>query len=573
MSRESPPLPAEPHEHEARVAAEALIGREIAGRYKVVALIGRGGMSHVYEAVQAPLGRRIALKVLHTIAQDASLRRRFVLEAATTSRLTHPNTITVFDHGQTEDGLLFLAMELLQGRTLAQVIQREGALPPERAIPICAQICKSLREAHGLGVVHRDLKPANVFLLDHADEPDFVKVLDFGLVKAVGREDPSAALTRDGLFLGTAHYIAPEQARNQNPDQRADVYSLGVLLFHLLTGRVPFDGQSPVDVILRHVTERPLAPSTVRPDLRLPMALDQLVLRCLEKDREKRFQSMDEVLVALRLLQPGRVPETLPPPPSSRPALQLAPPQRQLTPPQRHVTPPQRHLTPPQRAVAAPQRAVPPSQPSRARRPEEFDTPAEHDTAPQQLVPANDWVTGEIVAGPSATDPGLAPRKRRSWGVGLAIAGVVLAGAAAAAVFFFSGSSSGDAPPPAAKPAVAAVPAAAPAAAPAPPAPAPPSPELAGARSVPDFVLRREAVSVPPLSLPEEAKAALRGKGRQVGIYRLCVGSQGRVLQVSAVQPIAGADAAVTAAIEAQWRYQPQTPALCAQVSVPVEVE
>jgi serine/threonine-protein kinase len=208
-------------------------------------------------------------------------------------------------------------------------------------IHIAQQICRSLREAHAMGIIHRDLKPANVIVLLQHDDQDFVKVLDFGLSKFFDGEQPGGDITNAGTFMGSPHYIAPEQARNQNPDQRCDIYSLGVMLYQMLTGRVPFTGAAPVDIILKHLHEAPVPPGELRPDLHIPADLQEIVLKCMSKAREGRFQSMDELLVhlkaararltgmaipnsnpGLREASPGGVTHT---PPTPQPTLRTAP--------------------------------------------------------------------------------------------------------------------------------------------------------------------------------------------------------------------------------------------------------
>jgi serine/threonine-protein kinase len=302
-------------------------------RYKIVEAIGHGGMGRVYKALQAPLERVVALKILGAgHDRDPNFYKRFFLEASVTAKLTHPNTITLYDYGRTDDGIFFIAMEFLDGRTLSQTMQAEGPLAQDRVIHIAQQICRSLREAHALGIIHRDLKPANVMLLRQQDDHDFVKVLDFGLVKFFSGDNPETDITNAGTFMGSPHYIAPEQARNQSPDQRCDIYSLGVLLYHMLTGRVPFTAPAPVDIILKHLHDAPVPLRQLRPDLQIAPELQRIVLRCMAKGREQRYQSMDELLVHLKAVRahltgisvPHPVPPQTGPQPQARPSGMIA---------------------------------------------------------------------------------------------------------------------------------------------------------------------------------------------------------------------------------------------------------
>src|SRR5712671_5224832 len=301
--------------------ADPLIGRTVNDRYRIVEAIGQGGMGRVYKALQSPLDRVVALKILGAgHDRDPNFYKRFFLEASVTAKLTHPNTITLYDYGRTEDGIFFIAMEYLDGRTLSQAMQQEGPLSQERAIHVAQQICRSLREAHALGIIHRDLKPANVMLLRQYDDHDFVKLLDFGLVKFFHGDNPEGEITNAGTFMGSPHYIAPEQARNQGPDQRCDIYSLGVLLYHMLTGRVPFTAPAPLDIILKHLHDAPVPPRELRPDLPIDAQLEAIALRCMAKERADRFQSMDDLLAALKVLrQQLTTPSGVPPAVSTTP--------------------------------------------------------------------------------------------------------------------------------------------------------------------------------------------------------------------------------------------------------------
>jgi serine/threonine-protein kinase len=321
-------MPATSASHPSPAAeADPLIGRIINDRYRIVEAIGQGGMGRVYKALQSPLDRVVALKILGAgHDRDPNFYKRFFLEASVTARLTHPNTITLYDYGRTQDGIFFIAMEYLDGRTLSQAMQQDGPLAQERVIHVAQQICRSLREAHALGIIHRDLKPANVILLRQQDDHDFVKVLDFGLVKFFHGDNSDGDITNAGTFMGSPHYIAPEQARNQGPDQRCDIYSLGVLLYQMLTGQVPFTAPNPVDIILKHLHEPPVPPREQRPDLEIDPQLEAIPLRCMAKERAERFQSMDELLAALKVVRQQLTANTGPSTPGdARPAISTTP--------------------------------------------------------------------------------------------------------------------------------------------------------------------------------------------------------------------------------------------------------
>ncbi|HVE81418.1 MAG TPA: protein kinase, partial [Myxococcales bacterium] len=302
------------HKQDVTVAVnDPLCGRVLNGRFSILEPIGSGGMGRVYKAIQAPLDRMVAIKVLHpqfsSNNRDPGFVKRFVLEASLTSKLRHPNTVTVIDYGQTEDGIFYIAMEYLEGMSLAEVLTKQGALQWQRSLHIGQQVCRSLREAHRFGIIHRDLKPANVMLLDEADH-DLVKVLDFGLVKSFVGDgttqdvEPDSKITQAGMLLGSPQYMSPEQARNHS-DPRSDVYSFGVLLYEMMSGRPPFTAKDYLEVIVKHLKEPPPPFHTVRPDLSIPLEVEDLVFRCLEKEPAHRFQSMDEVLEGLRALGAG----------------------------------------------------------------------------------------------------------------------------------------------------------------------------------------------------------------------------------------------------------------------------
>jgi serine/threonine-protein kinase len=300
------PIPDAAAHEGAQGGPDPLIGRMINDRYKVIALIARGGMGKVYSGEQAPLGRKVALKVLHPNYQgghDPDFHRRFFLEAATCAKLTHPNTVTIYDYGRTDDDIYYIAMELLEGRTLHRALREDGPIAPARALHIARQVCRSLREAHAIRVVHRDLKPANVFLCRRDDDSDFVKVLDFGLVK--NTEETAEDLTQTGLFMGSPKYMAPEQIQGERADGRVDIYALGVILYEMLTGKVPFDRPNSVNILMAHVHDAPPPFDHINPEHQIPRALEAVVLRCLAKQPTDRFATMDQVLAALKELDEG----------------------------------------------------------------------------------------------------------------------------------------------------------------------------------------------------------------------------------------------------------------------------
>lgn len=280
---------------------DPLVGRTVNDRFKITAVIARGGMGKVYRAEQAPLGREVALKVLnpnYSGDHDPEFHKRFFLEASISSKLNHPNTVTIFDYGRTDDDVYYIAMELLEGRTLHRALRDEGPFDSPRTMHIARQICRSLREAHQMGVIHRDLKPANVFLVAHGDEQDFAKVLDFGLVKNLSEKGED--LTQTGLFMGSPKYMSPEQIRGEGVDGRCDIYALGVMMYEMLTGKVPFDRPNSVNILMAHVHEAVPAMSETNPECTVTPILEHIVMKCMAKRAEDRFATMDELLAALK---------------------------------------------------------------------------------------------------------------------------------------------------------------------------------------------------------------------------------------------------------------------------------
>ena len=262
-----------------------LVGRVLCDRFHIREPIARGGMGVVYRAEQLPLGRTVALKVLDVKgAQDQAFDRRFLREAKAVAGLSHPNTVTIHDYGCSPDGVCFIAMEHLEGQTLQSIIQTEGALEPTRAVHLALQVCGSLAEAHAQGLVHRDLKPSNIFVTRRGTDDDYAKVLDFGLVKAVGQQASNpedAQLTRPGALMGSPRYMSPEQIRREAVDERSDIYALGTVLFTALAGAPPFSRASIFELMKAQVWEPPPRLETVAPDRPEMVALGPLVARCL----------------------------------------------------------------------------------------------------------------------------------------------------------------------------------------------------------------------------------------------------------------------------------------------------
>jgi serine/threonine-protein kinase len=250
---------------------EALIGRTIAGKFEIETLVGQGAMGAVYRARQVTLGTTLAIKVLHRqLAGDPMFAARFLREAQAASRVDHPSSMRVIDFGEEPDGLLYIAMEYVQGKTLAQIIDADSPLPVARIVDIACQALAALAVAHDIGVIHRDLKPENIMVLDGPDDEgrrhDIVKVCDFGVAKLLeGGSSRAPSVTAQGVVVGTPEYMSPEQARGETLDARSDIYAMGVLLFHLMTGKVPFDSSTAFGTAFMHVNDEPTRPRLLNP--------------------------------------------------------------------------------------------------------------------------------------------------------------------------------------------------------------------------------------------------------------------------------------------------------------------
>jgi serine/threonine-protein kinase len=280
------------------------IGTIIRGKYRILARLGEGGMATVYKAHHELLDEFRALKVIKAdLAHDPEFMGRFKNEAIMARRLTHPNAVRVDDLDIAEDGLPFIAMELVVGDTLKALIQRSGALPVSLVLDITLHICEALDAAHKLGLVHRDIKPENIVLIAQENGPPVAKILDFGISRLREETAGVKGLTQTGMVIGTPEYMSPEQARGQRGneiDGRSDLYSLGVVMYRMLTGDLPFQADTTVDMLLHHLKTIPRPPHQLRPELAIPEAVSSIVMRALEKEPKRRFSSGAEMCAAIK---------------------------------------------------------------------------------------------------------------------------------------------------------------------------------------------------------------------------------------------------------------------------------
>jgi serine/threonine-protein kinase len=275
------------------------VGQTI-GNYRITTKLGEGGMGVVYLAEHPVIGKKVAMKAIHPeLSRNAEVVSRFMTEAKSVNQIGHEHIVDIADFGNTPDGDFYFVMELLQGEPLSERLKRDGALPPQRAIAIATQIADALAASHDHGIIHRDLKPENVFLISRGGDHDFVKVLDFGLAKLTSGEERMTHKTRTGYLMGTPYYMSPEQCEGKAEiDPRSDIYSLGVLLFEMLTGKVPFGGEGYGEIIVKHITMPP--PSVRSLVQQVTHELDLILYRALAKNRDDRFQTMGQFRDAIR---------------------------------------------------------------------------------------------------------------------------------------------------------------------------------------------------------------------------------------------------------------------------------
>jgi serine/threonine-protein kinase len=270
---------------------DPLVGQTLDEKYLIEERLSEGGMGTVYRARHLQMDRPVAIKVMHEgLVEDEASRIRFQREARASVRLQHPNAVSVTDCGETADGCVYIVMELLEGRTLREILVKEAPIETARAISIMLQACEAVAAAHEAGIIHRDLKPSNILITQSPDAPATVKVIDFGVAKLTARtlddEDPAITLRQAGALIGTPRYMAPEQYEGNGLTPAADVYSLGVILYEMLTGMAPFTGSTPLEIAAKHMSDPPHAPRTIV--AAIPEDIERVVLHALEKDAAER---------------------------------------------------------------------------------------------------------------------------------------------------------------------------------------------------------------------------------------------------------------------------------------------
>jgi predicted Ser/Thr protein kinase len=285
---------------------DPLIGQVLDGRYAIEKVLGEGGMGLVYKARHTTLGKSLAIKVLKAeVSKDAEIVQRFRQEAQSATSIGNHHIIDISDFGVLSDGSTYFVMEFLDGIALTKAIEPNKPLEARRTIHIAKQLCRALGAAHDIGIVHRDLKPDNVYLISRGGDKDFVKVLDFGIAKVGGAK---SKLTQVGQVFGTPHYMSPEQCAGTNVDKRTDVYALGVIMYEMASSRVPFDADNLMGILTKHLYEEPIMPHELPPPVDVPPSLEAVIMKCLAKKADVRYQSMQEVLADLELVEQGLTP-------------------------------------------------------------------------------------------------------------------------------------------------------------------------------------------------------------------------------------------------------------------------
>ena len=288
---------------------DPLVGQTVDGRYLIERKLGEGGMGIVYKCKHVVLGKDLAMKVLRSdVSKDQEIIQRFRQEAQSASAIGSQHIIDISDFGTLGDGSTYFVMEYLDGKELTEIIEDPEPIPAERVIHIAKQLCDALGGAHERGIVHRDMKPDNVFLVERPNNPDFVKVLDFGIAKVGGA---NSKLTKAGQVFGTPHYMSPEQCAGQSVDSRTDIYAVGVILYEMACGRVPFDADNLMGILTKHIYEQPIAPHDLPPPIEVPPGLEAVIMKALCKQADLRYQTMAEVRSDLDMLEAGQTPNAV----------------------------------------------------------------------------------------------------------------------------------------------------------------------------------------------------------------------------------------------------------------------
>jgi hypothetical protein len=273
-----------------------LVGQVVADRYHIIKKLGEGGMGAVYLGEHVKMGRKSAIKVMNpSMANDPDAISRFNREASNASRISHPNVCQIYDFGETPEGIIYLAMEFIEGAALTDIIDREGALPPARAVRILKQSADALAAAHDLGIVHRDLKPDNIMIVQGRDGADIAKVVDFGIAKAVAGDEAGQKVTKTGLVVGTPEYMSPEQLSGDKLDGRSDIYSLGLVFYRMLTGVLPFQADSAQETMIKRLTDDPMPLDSARPDIAFPPKLQAVLDKALARSPSTRYASANDL--------------------------------------------------------------------------------------------------------------------------------------------------------------------------------------------------------------------------------------------------------------------------------------